>query len=149
MSTAYLTLFDQGLNALDNKARLILFIHCGVQLNELAFIAFGPEMFAHAVFVTRYERIGCFQNHGGGTVILFQAQSARAREILAEALQVLDFRTTPAVDRLVIVTDDSDIRPRARQHPQPGVLDGVGVLKLVDQDMLETLLVMFQQFRVL
>ncbi len=59
---------------------------------------------------------------------------------------MLDARAAPAVDRLVIVADDErDGRVIAREQPQPRVLDGVGVLEFVHEQVPEPALVMRQQ----
>ncbi len=66
-------------------------------------------------------------------------------------MQVLDSRAAPAVDRLVIVADDERkgfgtlCRGIPRQQGQPRVLNGVGVLKLIDQNVPETPSVMSKQ----
>ena len=64
-------------------------------------------------------------------------------------MNILDFCAAPAVDRLVVVADSKDIVVCAGQEAQPGVLDGVGVLKLVDQDVGEASLVVTEDIRTL
>ena len=88
------------------------------------------------------HRVGGLQDGAGGAVVLLQPHRAQAGEVLAETADILDLGAAPAVDRLVVVTDDGDAGSAAGQQPQPGVLDGVGVLKLVDQNMPETSLIM-------
>ena len=89
--------------------------------------------------------IGCFQNHAGRAVILLQAQGSRPRKIGFKTLQIFDTSTAPAINRLVIVTNDGDFRITARKYPQPGILNGVGVLKFIHQNVLKALLVVRQQ----
>ncbi len=60
-------------------------------------------------------------------------------------MDVLDARAPPAVDGLIIVAHGHDVRRAPGQHAQPGVLDGVGVLKLVHQDVLKPLLIVGEQ----
>ena len=60
-------------------------------------------------------------------------------------LDILDPRATPAIDRLVIVTHHGNTTVITGQQPQPGILDGVGVLKLVNQDVVKTLAVVLAQ----
>src|SRR3546814_4911196 len=86
-------------------------------------------------------------NSAGGTVVLLQPQGAGTGIIAQEALHVFDFRAAPAVDRLIVVADHEHLAALAGQHPDHRVLDGVGILKLIDQDLPEALLIMRQQRR--
>jgi hypothetical protein len=67
--------------------------------------------------------------------ILRDAESACTA--LRELDEVLDRRSTEPIERLVIVTDDADILRPARQSEEDALLDRVGVLVLVDDDVLE------------
>jgi hypothetical protein len=74
----------------------------------------------------------------GGAVVLLQPEQLCLRQILAELVQVLDPRAAPAVDRLIVVADHERVRPRPPdQQPDPGVLDRIGVLELIDQHVPE------------
>ena len=85
----------------------------------------------------------------GGAVVLLQADGPGVGEIVGEGLDILDFRTAPAVHRLVIVAHDEHAAPAAAEQAHPLVLDGVGVLEFVDQQVLEARPVTVQQFRVI
>src|SRR3546814_15999102 len=54
---------------------------------------------------------------------------------------------TPAVDRLIVVADTTDVVMLLRQQPQPQILRHVGVLVFVDQDVAELVLVFLQHLR--
>ena len=56
-----------------------------------------------------------------------------AGKVALELLHVLHPRAAPAIDRLVIVKHGERIALGACQHFHPAVLDGVRVLKLIDQ----------------
>ncbi len=60
-------------------------------------------------------------------------------------LDVLDASTAPAVDRLVIVAHGHQLVLALAQQAQPGVLNGVGILKLVHQHIAETFAVVLEQ----
>ena len=64
-------------------------------------------------------------------------------------MDVLHPGPTPAVDRLVIIAHGGDMGAAARKNPEPGVLDGVGVLELVHQKLGEAALVVGQERGVL
>ena len=61
---------------------------------------------------------------------------------------MLDAGPAPAVDGLVVVADREYLRATTGQQPQPGVLEPVGVLELVHQQMAEPGAVMLQQLGV-
>ena len=60
-------------------------------------------------------------------------------------MHVLDARAAPAVDRLIVVADHEHLTGRAGEHANPRVLQGVGVLELVDQQMPEPFAIMLEQ----
>ena len=57
------------------------------------------------------------------------------RPVVGEIQDVAGQRAAPAVDRLVVVADDGEVAAGAGQQRDEPVLDGVGVLELVDQDV--------------
>ena len=91
------------------------------------------------------HRVGGFQDSAGGAVVLLQADGAGIREIAAEFVDVLDLGAAPAIDGLVIIADDGDGVIVVGQQPQPGVLDAVGILELVHQDVAEATLIVTAQ----
>jgi hypothetical protein len=99
---------DPALDLLDDEARLVLLVEPGVQLHRFAAFAGAPEFLAEAAAVVRDHTVGGAQDGLGRAVVLFQAHHARVREILAEALDVLDLGAAPAVDRLVVVAHGYD-----------------------------------------
>ena len=73
----------------------------------------------------------------GGAVVLLQEDDGRLRVVALEVEDVADVGGAPGVDRLVGVADDADVGVgRRRQQPREHVLGDVGVLELVDQDVL-------------
>ena len=94
------------------------------------------------------EGVGGLENIAGGAVILFQTNGVGSGEITTELLDVFNTRAAPTVDGLVIITDGEDMRPLTGQQANPRVLDGIGILKFVHQNVLETLTVVFEQTRI-
>ena len=80
---------------------------------------------------------------GRGAVILLQADGGDARKVARVGLHVGDARAAPAVDRLVVVADRKHLAAAACQHADPGVLNAVGILKFIDQDVLKFFIVVF------
>ena len=91
------------LNALDNKARLILLIEAGIQGNRVAFVAVGPQLLAQAPGVVADQRVGRLEDGRSRAVVLLQTDHLGVRVVGLELLNVFDSRPAPAVDRLVVV----------------------------------------------
>ena len=138
-------LAQRRLDRLDYVARLVVLVEGGVQADRLAVAAVGPQLLAEAPVVVGDQRVGGLEDAGGGAVVLLQADQLGIGEVATELLDVLDLGAAPAVDRLVVVADHHQALAALGEQAQPGVLHGVGVLELVDQDVAEALLVVRQQ----
>ena len=138
---------EPSFGLLDDITRLILLIKARIERDGVAPFTLCPEVFAEPPGITRDQPVGRLKNCRGGAVVLFQTNGFGPFEIFGKALDVLYSRTSPTIDRLVIVTDRNHRDRLTRQYPQPGVLNRVGVLKLIDQNRVETLLIVLQRFR--
>ncbi|CCK04814.1 conserved hypothetical protein [Cronobacter sakazakii 701] len=78
---------------------------------------------------------------------MFETNGLCARKVIQEALNILHLRAAPAVNRLVIVTHDHHFAGVARQQADPGVLNAVGVLELIHQNIGEALAVVIEDMR--
>jgi len=58
---------------------------------------------------------------------------------------VFDPSAAPAIDGLVIVADNKRDSPVTGQQPQPGILNRVGVLKLIHEKVLKAPAVVIEQ----
>ena len=76
---------------------------------------------------------------------MLQAYGLGIGEVVRELLDVLDLGAPPAVDRLVVITHHHQACTATGEQTQPCVLDGVGILKLIHQDMTEASLIVLQQ----
>ena len=88
------------------------------------------------------------QDMRGRAIICFQPDDPRALEILLEAEDVFHFRAAPGIDRLVVIPHAADVLVTLRQQPQPVILDQVGVLIFVNQDIPKRTMVLSQDVRV-
>ena len=77
------------------------------------------------------------EDHLGRPVVLLELDDHRVREIAIEVEQVARLGAAPRVDRLVVVPDDGEVARRLGEPAHEVVLDAVGVLELVDQDVAE------------
>ena len=87
------------------------------------------------------ERVGGVEDVAVRAVVLLELDQLhrllRRREVALELLHVGDLGAAERVDRLVVVADGEHRRVRPGEAAQPLVLQGVGVLELVDQEVRE------------
>ena len=137
------------LDALADEARFIAFVVGGVQGQRIALAAIGPQFLAEAALIVGDQCVGSLEDGVGGAVVLFQPDGDGIVEVAPILADVLDARAAPAVDRLVVIADHhqagAGFRRHAGQVAQPGVLHGVGVLELVDQQVTEAALIVGEQ----
>ena len=106
------------------------------------------QRLAQATFVMRDQPRSRGQDMRGRAIIRFQPDDPRAIEILLEAEDVFHFRAAPGIDRLVVIPHAADVLVTLRQQPQPVILDQVGVLIFVHQDIPKRTMVLRQDVRV-
>ena len=84
-----------------------------------------------------HQSIRAFQNSVGAAVVVFQTHGLCVREVLCEVDDVFNFRATPAVDGLVVVTNHADVAMRLYQGFDQLKLNTVGVLVFVNLQMVK------------
>ena len=87
------------------------------------------------------DGVGRVQDILGGAVVLLQADGAATGVLALEAQNVLDVGPPEAVDGLVVVAHHADVLIAPRQELGQEVLEVVGVLVLVNEDVAELPLV--------
>ena len=105
----------------------------------------GPQLFAKTIGVFTNQRIRCAQNMSIRAVILLQLHHVSLRELLLKQTHVFNPRTAKTINRLVIITHRHHSGLGTGQQFQPSVLQGIGVLKLIDEDVGKTFLIMRAQ----
>ena len=136
----------QGLDLLDDPARLVAVGEGLIHADRLAGAAVGPQALAEALGVVADQGVGGVEDVAVGAVVLLQADHALHPEVALEVAHVADLGAAETVDRLVVVAHAEQARPALAaavgQQRQPLVLQAVGVLELIHQDVAETGLVM-------
>ena len=127
----------QGGKPLHHPPGLVDLVGRPVALDRLTLADVGPKILGLATRVPRDHGIGRIQDRLGGAVVLVQDHHRGIREHPLELQDVPDVGTPEPVDRLVAVADDAQVPVFLGKHHHQVVLDGVGVLVLVDQDVLE------------
>jgi hypothetical protein len=109
----------------------------------------GPQVLAEAVAVVKDDRVGGVEDVAVRAVVLLQADHVAHPELALEVAHVADLGAAEAVDALVVVADAEHRRAALAalvgEELQPAVLQAVGVLELVDQDVAEAALVVAAQ----
>src|SRR5258708_17945960 len=99
----------QVLDRLADDAGLLLGVPGGSHRHLLASLALRTQRLAKTAFVVGDEMRGGGKNMGGRAVVALQADHLGAREVLLEAQDVVDLGAAPAIDRLVVVADATDV----------------------------------------
>ena len=101
----------------------------------------GAKVLAQARLVVADELIRRVEDVASASVIFFQLDLVLDLELAHEVGHVAHSRAAKGVDALVVVTHRQHTAQRPGQHLDPGVLQLVRVLKLVDQDVTKAPLV--------
>ena len=121
-----------------------MFVNGGVDTHRRAACAVAPQGFAETLAVLRNDGVGGIEDGLGRAVVLFEADGGKAGVVVFQLQDIFDARATPAVDGLIVITNDEELRATRAELLDKAVLQGVGVLKFVHEDALETLLVVAQ-----
>ena len=115
---------------------LVVRIEEVVDLDLVPLVGVGEERLAEPLLVLVDDGVGDIEDVPGGTEVLLQPDDPDVVELLRELEDVLDPRAAPGIEHLVIVADDGEIGIVVGDLLQPSELEAVGVLILVDEDVL-------------
>ncbi len=119
--------------------------------HRLARPGLGAQVLAEAARVARDELVGGVEDVAVRAVVALELDHRADAVFALERRHVADLRAAKRVDALVVVADAEQcaaVLGRAGEHLQPDVLQAIGVLELVDQDVAEAPLVVLAQRRV-
>ena len=133
---------DESFDALKDEVGLRAGIHDRHEVGLFAVGFYGAQLFVvtFACGLAAEDGIGKFENLGGAAVVGFDLVDLGSVMTLVEAHDVVEVRAAPGVDALRVVTDGHDLVVHAKDIDDVG-LEAVCVLKLVDEDVFEALLV--------
>src|SRR4030095_11517546 len=80
-----------------------------------------PQRLTFAFFIVRDNGTGCSKDRLRGAVVLLEPNRADAGKILLERKNVLDVGAAPAVDGLILISDNADVVVRRRQMTNEAV----------------------------
>ena len=130
-----------------DKVGLVALGDAGEVGDRLAGAVFGPQVFDLAFGVVADDGAGRGEDGLGRAVVLLELENLRGRVVALEIEDVADVGAAPAVDRLVLVADHAQISRSRGERLHDQVLDAVGVLVLVDQQMRRAPLPSLEDFR--
>ena len=133
-----------GFDIVPGQARFFVAVPHAAHNNFLAFGQVGPKLFAKASLIGRDQARCGGQNMRRRAVIALQADNLRAREIALKAQNIVNFRTAPTIDRLVVIADTANIIMRLCQQAQPQILHRICVLIFINQYVFELVLILYQ-----
>jgi hypothetical protein len=139
ISEAPVLLSAARFNLLDYEIGLVPFVQRRDDGYRLARFAGGTQGLPLPADVLRDRRICDVKNVGRRPVILLQAYQFRRLELFFKIQNVPDVRATPAINRLVVVSNDYDITMGAAQQFDELKLRSVRVLVFVNEDELKAI----------
>ena len=146
-----------ALDARDGPLGLMLFMVGVDDTYRLAFAQVAPQILGVELRIGSDDVVGCAQDGRGRPVVLLELDDFELWKVQWQLLQVVQRRTAPAVDRLIVVAHRCEARLlrvcAADQQFEHLVLGGIGVLVFIDQYMadiglpfLAHIFVLLQQF---
>ena len=145
------------LHLVDHPLRFGKIAGCLVNAHRLTRALLGAQVLAQAAAVVADERVGRIEDIAVAAVVLLQLDLVPHVELAHKVGHIADPRTAKGINALVVVTHGQNgpavgrvaaLHAFACQHLDPGVLQFVGVLKLVDQNVPEAPLVVLANRRV-
>ena len=134
-----------------DKIRFCFGAFADSDLDKFAIAERAPEIFFFARIAAGNSGVGGFQDVVGRTVILFELDFlfASPRKLVGEFEDVAGISAAPAVNTLVVVADYTEILAVTGKQPHHFKLHEVGILILIDQQVLVTLLATLAHFRII
>ena len=130
-----------GQDAVGHILGLVILVHGGVEGHLLPRRARRPQLLALAALVVLDDCVGRRQDVFGGAVVLLQPDGAAALILVLKRQDILDGGAPEPIDGLVIVAHHADVLMSPRQQGGQQILQVVGVLVLVDENIAELPLV--------
>ena len=143
------TFSAQLINSPSDKESFVLLVISPIVDNFLTVFILSPEIFGTAVAVVSDDFISRLKDGLSRAIIFLKQDYLSFRIILFKVQDILHIGSPPAVDRLVSVSDHTDILKAGSQELDQLVLGMVGILIFVHMDILVALLVVGQDIRIL
>ena len=100
-----------------------------------------PERFVFTLLVVFNHLVGSVEDIGRRAIILLHFDDVSPGKVLFKIEDIARISAAPAIDRLIIITDHAEVVPLAGEPLHQGELGDVGILILINHDVLKTILV--------
>ena len=138
-----------GKDLAGNEVALGPFVLRLIYENGLPCAVVRPQVLALPAFVVGDDGVGRIQNGLSGAVVLLQPNDPGTWVLLFKGENILNGSAPEAVNALVVITDYADVPSVSCQQLCQKILDVVGILVLVHQNIMEFPLVVFPYLPVL
>ena len=135
-------------NILHNSHGFFIFCLVLIQCNRYTLFIIRPKCLILTPLIVMDHTVGSIQNRLGRTIILLQLDHLCIRKCFFKIKNVVDIRTSELVNRLIIITDHTEISVLCRQQTDKLELNRVRILILIHHNVLKTILVIIQYFRI-
>ena len=143
------TFSAQLINSSSDKESLVLLVISPIVDNFLTVFVLSPEIFRTAIAVVSDDFISRLKDGFSRAIIFLKQDYLSFWIILFKVQDILHIGSPPAIDRLVSISDYTDILKAGSQELDQLVLGMVSILILVYMDVLVTLLIVGQNIRIL
>ena len=96
------------------------------------------ERLLHLIGIIFYHGICRFDDDLRRAVVLFEIDDFCIGIVLLEGQNILNIRTTPAIDPLPVISDDTEIASFACEYTDDIVLELIGILVFIHHEVLES-----------
>ena len=142
-------LVNRLVDLLNNLVGLIVFILILMEDNLVTGFILRPQPFCLTSFIILNHRVGRIQNIFCGTVILFQLDHFGVRELFFKIKNIINIGTAEFINRLVIITDHTKVPVFPCQKADQTELDRIGILILIDHNVLKSFLIIIQNILII
>ena len=127
---------EECLDLLGDVAGFVALVEGVEQLDFGTFTPVAEQRFSQSAAVVLDEIVGRFKDGSGGAIVDFEFDHLGIVEMFVKLQDVSEIGSPPAVDALVVVAHDAEIVVFAAEQAEKFVLQFVGILILVDHDVL-------------
>ena len=138
---------DFFFNIIRNIFRLIISCIKLAKLNLFSFSVFRPEPFFFSAHIIADHCICRIQNITCRTIILFQFDYCRIWKFLFKIQNIFNIRSPELINRLIIITNHTQISVFSRQKAHKLKLYGIRILILIYHNISKTFLIILQHIR--
>ncbi len=129
---------DQAFCFFNDPLRFLQIAGGFINPDLFAMTGIGMQILAEALGIIRDQRVGNIENMSVRAIILLQLDQILDLELALERRHIADVGTAKGVNTLIVIADGKHCPLRTGHQLQPVVLQVVGILEFVDQNMFET-----------